>query len=152
VFSLDTSGFLDAWTRHYPLDTFPTFWEHMNVAARDGTIHVSEEVVRELEKKDDGAAGWIKARPGMIITTDVAVQKKVTEILKTHPRLVNASKNRSGGDPFVIAVAAVHGLSVVSGELPSGSMRKPHIPDVCAATGISCWNLLEFVRFQGWKL
>jgi hypothetical protein len=124
----------------------------MNVAARDGTIHVSEEVVRELEKKDDGAAGWIKARPGMIITTDVAVQKKVTEILKTHPRLVNASKNRSGGDPFVIAVAAVHGLSVVSGELPSGSMRKPHIPDVCAATGISCWNLLEFVRFQGWKL
>jgi hypothetical protein len=152
VFSLDTSGFLDAWTRHYPSDTFPTFWEHMDAAASNGTIRVSEEVVRELEKKDDGAADWIKARPGMIIATDVVIQQKVTEILKTHPRLVNASKNRSGGDPFVIAVAAVHGLSVVSGELPSGSTKKPQIPDVCAATGIRCGNLLEFVRSQGWKL
>ena len=128
MFSLDTSGFLDAWTRHYPPDTFPTFWDHMDGAARNATIKVSEEVVRELEKKDDGAADWIKARPTMIVATDIPIQQKVTEILKAHPRLVNASKNRSGGDPFVIAVAEVQGLSVVSGELPSGSMMKPHIP------------------------
>ena len=152
MFSLDTSGFLDAWTRHYPPDTFPTFWERMDGAARNATIKVSEEVVRELEKKDDGAADWIKDRPGMIVATDVPIQQKVKEILKAHPRLVNASKNRSGGDPFVIAVAAVHGLSVVSGELPSGNMQKPHIPDVCTATNIRCLTLLEFVRSQGWKL
>jgi hypothetical protein len=124
----------------------------MDAAAHNGVIRVSEEVVRELEKKDDGATDWIKARPSMIIATDVSIQLKVTEILKIHPRLVNASKNRSGGDPFVIAVAAVNGLSVVSGELPSGSLRKPHIPDVCAAMSIRCMSLLEFVRSQGWRL
>jgi hypothetical protein len=124
----------------------------MDQAARNGTIRVSEEVVRELEKKDDGAADWIMARSAMIVATDVPIQQKVREILKAHPRLVNASKNRSGGDPFVIAVAAVHGWSVVSGELPSGSIKKPHIPDVCTTTGIPCVTLHDFVRSQGWKL
>ena len=124
----------------------------MDAAIHNGTIKVSEEVVRELEKKDDGAADWIKARPEMIIATDVAIQQQVTQILLAQPRLVNASKNRSGGDPFVVAVAAVHGFSVVSGELPSGNPKRPHIPDVCASMGISCGNLLEFVRSQGWKL
>jgi hypothetical protein len=88
----------------------------------------------------------------MIVATDVPIQQKVREILKAHPRLVNASKNGPRGDPFVIAVAAVHGWSVVSGELPSGSIKKPHIPDVSTATGIPCVTLLDFVRSQRWKL
>jgi hypothetical protein len=151
VYSLDTSGFLDAWTRHYPPDTFPAFWDRMDAAARAGKIKVSEEVVGELEKKDDGAADWIKARAWMIVDTDEPIQEKVKEILKAHPRLVNASKSRSGGDPFVIAVAVVQGYSVVTGELPSGNLKKPHIPDVCAGLAIPCSSLLEFVRSQGWK-
>jgi len=151
VYSLDTSGFLDAWTRHYPPDTFPAFWDRMDAAARAGKIKVSEEVVRELEKKDDGAADWIKDRPRMIVDTDEPIQEKVKEILKAHPRLVNAGKSRSGGDPFVIAVAVVEGYSVVTGELPSGNPNKPHIPDVCAGLTIPYCSLLEFVRSQGWK-
>lgn len=150
MYSLDTSGFLDAWTRHYPPDTFPAFWNYMDAAARAGKIKVSEEVLEELKKKDDGAADWIKARPWMIVPTDVPVQEKVTEILKTYPRLINAGKSRSGGDPFVIAIAAVHGYSVVTGELPSGNPTKPHIPDVCSTMIIPYLNLLEFVRSQGW--
>jgi hypothetical protein len=73
------------------------------------------------------------------------------QIPKAHPRLVNASKRRSGGDAFVIAVAAVHGYSVVTGERPSGSATRPRIPDVCAGMTIPCQNLLEFVRSQSWK-
>jgi hypothetical protein len=123
----------------------------MDAAARAGKIKVSEEVLRELGKKDDGAADWIKARPWMIVDTDEPIQEKVKEILAAHPRLVNASKSRSGGDPFVIAVAAVDGYTVVTGELPSGNPQKPRIPDVCAGRSIPCQNLLEFVRSQGWK-
>ncbi len=151
MYSLDTSGFLDAWTRHYPPDTFLEFWDRMDAAARAGKIKVSEEALRELEKKDDGAADWIKARPWMIVETDEPIQEKVKEILAAHRRLVNASKSRSGGDPFVIAVAAVEGYTVVTGELPSGNPQKPRIPDVCASMSIPCQNLLEFVRSQGWK-
>jgi Domain of unknown function (DUF4411) len=151
VFSLDTSGFLDAWTRNYPPDTFQAFWDRMDAAATAETIKVSEEVARELAKKDDGAAAWIEARTVMIVSTDVVIQEKVKEILKTHPRLVNASKSRSGGDPFVIAVASIYKYSVITGELPTGNLKKPHIPDVCSALGVPFMNLLEFVRSQGWK-
>jgi hypothetical protein len=124
----------------------------MNRAALEGTIKVSEEVVRELEKKDDGAADWIKARPGMIVSTDISIQKKISEILKMHPRLVNAGKNRSGGDPFVIAVALTHEFSVITGELPSGNLKNPRIPDVCGALKVQSLSLLEFVRSQKWKI
>jgi hypothetical protein len=151
VFSLDTSAFLDAWIRHYPPDTFPTFWEYMDTAAREGVVKISEEALRELEKKDDGAARWVKSRPHMIAATDVPIQEKVKEILKAHSRLVNASKNRSGGDPFVIAVAAVNGWSVVSGEQPSGSAKHPKIPDVCAGMKIPYLNMLDFVKSEKWK-
>jgi hypothetical protein len=123
----------------------------MDAAAHAGKIKISEEVVRELEKKDDGAADWVKARPWMLVATDVLIQEKVKEILAAHSRLINASKSRSGGDPFVIAVAAVYGYSVVTGELPSGSPKRPRIPDVCAGMAIPCQNLLEFVRSQSWK-
>ncbi len=77
MYSLDTSGFLDAWTRHYPTDTFRAFWDRVDAAALAGKIKVSEEVVRELEKKDDGAATWVNARPWMIVDTDVSILEKV---------------------------------------------------------------------------
>jgi len=124
----------------------------MDRAAQDGILRVSEEVVKELEKKDDGAADWIKDRPNMIVATDVPIQEKILEILKAHTRLVNAGKNRSGGDPFVIAVASVNGYSVITGEVSTGTSNRPRIPDVCTSMGIPWGSLLDFVRSQGWKL
>jgi Domain of unknown function (DUF4411) len=124
----------------------------MDRAAQAGILRVSEEVVKELEKKDDGAADWIKERAHMIVATDVPIQEKVREILKAHSRLVNAGKNRSGGDPFVIAVALTNRYSVITAEISTGNAARPKIPDVCAAMGITSCSLLDFVRAQGWKL
>ena len=60
-------------------------------------------------------------------------------------------KNRSTADPFVIAVAEVNGVTVVSGEIPSNNPRKPKIPDVCSAMGIKHIRLLELFGLEGWK-
>ncbi len=152
MFSIDTSGFLDAWTRYYPADVFPSLWAQMEGAARTGLIKASEEVVNELQKKDDGACKWIKDRPAMIVPTDEAVQREVARILAAYPRLVNAGKSRSGGDPFVVAVARLFGWSVITGETPSGKPQNPKIPDVCSALTIPCVNILQFFRSQNWKV
>jgi hypothetical protein len=64
-YSIDTSGFLDAWVRNYPVDVFPSIWGQMDRAARDGTLLASDEVLRELERKDDGAHLWMKDRAQM---------------------------------------------------------------------------------------
>jgi hypothetical protein len=52
--------------------------------------------------------------------------------------------------PFVIALAMVHGGTVVTEETLSRNLTKPRIPDVCDAMGIPRLNLLGFVQAQSW--
>jgi hypothetical protein len=150
AYSFDSSGVLDLF-RYYPPDVFPTIWTQMDAAANGQTILAIDEVYRELEKKDDAAFQWLKARRVMIVELDTIVQQRVTAILASHPRLVDTRRNRSSGDPFVIALAQVRGLSVVTGEKPSGVLAKPNIPDVCVSLGVPWMNVLSMFRREGWK-
>ena len=151
-YSVDTSAFLDAWDRHYPPDVFGSIWEQMDIAARNGTLLAADEVLRELSKKADGAHAWMKTRPEMVISVDAQIEGHVREIMRRYPRLVDTKKGRSGGDPFVIAVARARNLTVITSENLQGNIQVPKIPDVCQHMGIPCIRLLDFFREQGWKL
>lgn len=150
AYSLDSSGILDLF-RYYPPDVFPSIWAQMESAAAAGIVLAIDEVYRELEKKDDTAFQWLKARRTMVVALDTEIQKRVATILAAHPRLIDTRKNRSSGDPFVIGLAQARGFSVVTGERPSGVIAKPNIPDVCSALSVPCMNVLEMFRKQGWK-
>jgi len=151
-YSVDTSAFLDAWVRYYPPDVFPGIWEQMDGAAKGTILYVSDEVLNELEKKDDGAHKWIKARPGIVVALVPEIENHVQEIMKRYPRLVDTKKGRSVGDPFVIAIARVNKLTVITGENPTGVIAKPRIPDVCADLGVRWIRILDFFREQKWVL
>ncbi len=150
AYSIDSSGILDLF-RYYPPDVFPTIWTQMDAAARSGVIFAVDEVYRELEKKDDVAFEWLKARRMIVIELDTHIQQRVSAILAVHPRLIDTRKNRSSGDPFVIALAQSRGLSVVTGEKASGLLAKPNIPDVCIALNVTWMNVLSMFRNEGWK-
>lgn len=150
AYSIDSSGVLDLF-RYYPPDVFPTIWIQLDGAAKGGNIFAIDEVYRELEKKDDAAFQWLKARLAMIVAIDTKIQERVTAILGAHPRLIDTRRNRSSGDPFVIALAQARALSVVTGERASGVVAKPNIPDVCAALKIPCIDVLTMFRNEGWK-
>lgn len=143
---------LDAWIRHYPVDVFPTIWKQMDGAATSGIVVVSDEVLRELERKDDGAHKWVKQRKKMIVPLDAEVEAYAKEVLGRYPRLVDTRKSRSGADPFVIAVAMAKKGSVVTAELRSGNLARPKIPDVCDELRIECVNVVEFFRSQKWRV
>jgi hypothetical protein len=151
-YSLDTSGILDMWSRDYPPDVFPTIWGNMDAAAKSGGIWIVEEVVRELERKEDGIHSWVKQREMAIVPIDDAVKTHLAEIMKKHGRLVDTRKNKSGGDPWVIALARARGLTVVTGENPTGTLTRPKIPDVCKDLGIPCIAVIDFFRKQGWRV
>jgi hypothetical protein len=123
----------------------------MDAAALGGTILAVDEVFREIEKKDDAAFQWLKGRRAMVVALDTEIQQRVASILSVHPRLIDTRRNRSSGDPFVIALAQARGGSVVTGERPSGVIAKPNIPDVCAVLKIPCMNVLTMFRNEGWK-
>jgi len=149
-YSIDSSGILDVF-RYYPQDVFPTIWDHLELAAGSGVILAIDEVYHELEKKADDAFNWLEEHSQMIVPIDEEIQRRVTHILASYPRLVDTRKSRSAGDPFVIALAQVHKYSVVTGERPTGVITKPNIPDVCSALSIPCHNVLELFRREGWK-
>jgi uncharacterized protein DUF4411 len=124
----------------------------MDQAAKAGEILVIEEVVTELKRKDDGIYKWIEDREFMIVSIETDIQSCLVEIMAKYPRLVDTKKNRSGCDPWVIALARVRGLSVVSAERASGSLIKPKIPDVCKDLSVPYVEVVDFFRKQGWRV
>ena len=152
TYSVDTSAFLDAWVRYYPPDVFPGMWQQMDRAAKNGTLLASDEVLRELEKKDDGAHEWVKARPEMLVKLDKEIEARVQDIMRRYPRLVDTKKGRSVGDPFVVAVARARKLAVITGENATDKMDVPRIPDVCDDLGIRWLRIIDFFREQKWVL
>ena len=149
-YSIDTSAILDAWVRGFPPDVVPGLWKQLEELIDNGQLIATEEVLYELEKKEDDAYKWAKNHKNMFILTDEMIQLAVIEILRDHKKLIDTRKNRSGADPFVIALAKVEGCGVVTGEKPTNSPDRPKIPDVCRAIDIPCINILQLCRAQKW--
>jgi hypothetical protein len=145
-YCVDTSGWLDGWQRHYPLDVFPSLWMKIESIVTAGQIISSEEVYLELERKSDDLHAWIKARKQMLAPLDESIQIRAAALLAEHPRLVDTLRGRSKADPFVIATAMERNATVVTGELPSGNLQKPRIPDVCKLKSIPCIGFLQMIR------
>ena len=149
-YSIDTSSILDGWRRYYPIDVFPTLWNNLEELIRKGDMKASVEVRYELAKKDDAVHAWLKEHDGFYVPIDNRIQREVSGILKQYPRLIDTRRGRSGADPFVIALAKINECAVVTGELASGRLDRPKIPDVCDAVGVECLNLLKLIRREGW--
>lgn len=101
-YSIDTSAILDGWRRHYPRDVFPEIWRRSEALIRKGDLRATEEVKRELEKKNDDALAWARQQEALFVPIDDLVQDAVSEILVEHERLIDTRRGRSGADPFVI--------------------------------------------------
>ncbi len=149
-YSIDTSAILNGWRRYYPPDVFPSLWMRIASIIDSGALIASEEVLFELERQDDEVYAWALERRAMFRPIDEPIQIAVAGILRDHPRLVDTRRQRSGADPFVIALAKIENAGVVTSEKHSGVLSKPNIPDVCDALGIRCLDLLDLIREQGW--
>jgi hypothetical protein len=146
----DTSAFLQCWARYYPVDVFPGLWEKLSYSAAVGQILAPEEVRDEIAKKEDGLYAWVKDRPHIFVPLDTDIQDAVRVILAEHRYLVKNTAQRNAADPWVIAVAKVRGLTVVTEER-GGTTAKPRIPSVCEALGVPCISVVEYIREKGWQ-
>ena len=151
-YCFDTSVLINAWRRDYPRDVFGSFWSNLEAMIEDGKIVAPEEVRVELERKDDEILEWANQRRHMFVPIDYAIQNAVLEVLNRFPRLIDTRKNRSGADPFVVALALARGLTVVTYEKQSRNLSKPNIPDACDALHVECIGLLDMVRREQWLL
>lgn len=149
----DTSGLVGAWQRRYPPEVFPTLWENLEVLGVVGMMLVPEEVHRELRKKSDDLYAWVdQRRDQLVIPTDRATLITAQTVLADYPLLTKTGTGRGLADPFVIAVAEMKNLPIITEEL-GGSATKPRIPYVCDQRdlGVTCMDMLGVIRSEGWS-
>lgn len=150
-YAVDTCSFTHL-GRSYPSDVFPGVWEKMEELISDQLICSVDEVYLEIKAQDDNLSNWANRRQHIFLPTDEDVQHNAIDILQTHSNLLDLRKNKSGADPFLIAVAMVHDCAVVTEEKPSGGPERSKIPDVCKYYGIECIKVLEMLRREGLRL
>jgi hypothetical protein len=152
LFSIDSSSLIHAWNRAYRVKNFPTFWKNLEEAIVSGIVVASVEVLNELAKKDDGVHAWCKGLAhNLCVDLDDEQQEHLQHIMGEYPRLVDTVKGKSGGDPFVIAVAMLRPKQIaVVTEEDFGKKDSPRIPDVCRAENIRCLKLVDFIENRGW--
>lgn len=152
-YCIDSSSLIHAANRAYPLRRFPKLWAEIEALVEAGRLVMSIEVYHELERKDDDLFAWCKARKETLCRDiDDEVQAHVIRLMRTYPRLVDTSKGKSGGDPFVLAQAlATTPYLIVVTEEKGGSAASPKIPIVCANEGLRCINMLTLIDEEDWS-
>jgi hypothetical protein len=153
IYCFDTSALLHAWRRAYPPKRFPGLWGAFDQLIADGRMIASIEVFHELVKKDDDAYAWAKERKESLFRDiDDEVQAAVVFLMATYPKLVDTSTGKSGGDPFVIALALTNQPEfVVVTQEAGGSGKSPKIPFVCQQEGVTCIDLLTLIEMEDWS-
>ena len=151
IYCVDTSSLIAAWHERYPIENFPNFWDRVDGLIKDKRLVSPVEVLLETKKRSDELHAWLKARKAdVFLELNDAVQTAAANVLARFPRLVADKKLNTSADPFVIALALVQGVPVVTEEKLTGNDNKPHIPDVCVAFGVECKNLLDLIRSEKW--
>jgi hypothetical protein len=153
VYCIDTSALIGAWQERYPIENFPPFWKRVDGLINDGRLTAPIEVLHETSRRSDELHTWLSARKQMFRELEEAIQIEAANVLAQFPRLVGERKLRTSADPFVIALARVGSLQIVTDEKPTGNLQRPNIPDVCAALRMNpCMGLLELIRAEKWVL
>ena len=152
IYCTDTSSLIAAWQERYPIENFPPFWRKIDDLIEAGRLFAPVDVLNEITKRSDELHVWLKARPSMFIELDDEIQLGAIEVLRRYPRLVGERKLRTSADPFVIALARVRGLQLVTDEKPTGSDNRPNIPDVCSGFGMTAIGLLDLIRAEKWVI
>ena len=151
VYCIDTSALIAAWQERYPPENFPRVWERFDDLIECGRMVSPIEVLHETSKRSDELHVWLKARSEMFRELEDPIQIEAAKVLASYPRLVGEKKLRTSADPFVIALARVDNLQIVTDEKPTSNLNRPNIPDVCTDMGMAgTMNLLQLIQAEKW--
>ena len=143
MFVFDTSAYINGWHDHYPSETFPSVWDLIDAALNDGRVVGPREVFREIAKKDDDVARWVKQREDKFVDPSPEVQKLAGELQLRFPK----PNVRNLADPFVLAEAQIRKFTVVTYEGrsfvgPTKNWIKT-MPGICQELKLPCKTLPE---------
>lgn len=156
MYCVDTNVFLDWWERRYPPDLFPSIETAMTELAGNGIIYAPEGVLDEIQHVGSAAlGGWAKANRSIFCAHDIAIQMEANAIQNRYPGLIDPNARHDEADRYIIALAKLRGLKVVTHETSARTKKRPprthYIPDVCLSEHIKCITFVEMMRERQWR-
>lgn len=149
-YCLDSSVLIQAWNRLYPPSAFPGVWGRMEALVESGEIVSSDEVRREIERKDDLLHVWCKPRAAMFLPRSADVQTAAAAILAALPRLVDARTGKSMADPFRRRHGPGHRDGLGYRGTTHGPNERPKIPEACERADVTWVSVLDLIKAEGW--
>lgn len=152
-YCLDANVLINAWNQYYHRDLCADYWMELSRFGHAGRIFLAEMVRDEILRTDDGLANWLKDSGIPIYPIDGPLTEIVAHIYAKDPRhqqLVDATRQRSMADPWVIAQAIALNACVVTKEnKETQSATKIKIPNVCENMGVRWINDFDMLRELG---
>jgi len=128
---LDSNVFITAKNTYYGLDLVPAFWSWLDPQVAAGEIASTDLVYDELKNGSDELAEWVKLRRRQMFYFESS-SAAVAGYVATLGTWAQAERYKEHviadfmdcADPFIVGVAAEHGFTVVTQEIPAGARRK----------------------------
>jgi len=164
LYLLDANVLITANNTYYPVDRVAEYWEWLIYMSKSGYVKMPLEIFEEVKDgpKDadkDLLFGWIQQEncKSELILKEAVNSSHVQNVIVSGyaPDLKDDEVEQIGRDPFLVAYALAQPTSrcVVTVEVskPKKQRANRHLPDVCAAVGVSCCDPFAFLRTLGFR-
>ena len=134
-----------------PMDVYETPWKMIGKNIENKNIIICEAVFNEIKKSVELKL-WLEKYKKLIepcYLDKVLIEAKV--IINDCPKLIDINNPSDQSDPYIIALAKLNGLMVLTNEKYSEGGKKTKIPFICKQLSIKCINTHEFYRDENWK-
>ena len=153
AYLLDANVFIQAKNLQYGFDFCPAFWDWLDQQNAVNAVFSIQQVGDELEAGSDDLADWASAHG------DAFFLPPDNQVLPVLPRVsawatgqnyepVAVNTFLQVADYWLVAFAVAHNHTVVTHEVPSGSMRKIKIPNVCLGLGVKFMTPYQVLRHE----
>lgn len=148
---LDSNIFIQAKNLHYGFDFCPGFWDWLIVQNAAGTVASIEKVADELQGMGDELSDWAGTRDrSFFLPPDDKILPALGQVSQWatgqsyEPAAIATFLQVA--DYWLVAHALAHGFTLVTHEVPSDSVRRIKIPNVCIGLQIPCIGPYEMLR------
>lgn len=154
MYLLDANVFIQAKNRHYGIDFCPAFWDWLVIANQNNKVFSIDAIKDEIIDGSDELVGWAKSKKlnNFFLSTDK--ETIISELRIISNWVYNQNYEQSAinlflqkiPDYYLIAQAKKRNATIVTHEIPSYSLKKIKIPDVCNALEINCINTFTMLK------
>lgn len=144
-YSFDTDVYISIWRYYYPRDVFITLWREIERMIQEGVILSTYTVKVEISRQKDEIYEYFRQFSNLFVIP-TQEEHQIVQFIVNHEdfdKWGTGSSEANYADPYVVALAKVHNLAVVTYE-SYGSRNK--IPRACEILDVRYLKFVDVLR------